>query len=402
MRILIADDAGTIPPVAEPPPPRRGRAAARKLQKPASAAEPFTLVCEMATPPMAGAPAAIGAPDEDGCEFPGPIPACPPLDLRDQPELLAAALDALGLALLNRGCIKEGGKLIRQALEIRLAHFGDKHPATAASFNSIARVYRLEDNLIGAEKEVNRALKINLGFFGSRGLPVAINLNELGAIQLYLGKFADAVKSARDGQKILDKLGLAATDPNWTRLLDVEGRALLEMNKLPDAEEVLAEAVKIDKAQVGDKHPKYATHLANLATVRWMRKDFVTARSDLSNAIDIYVNVVKLAGHPNLIDMYANLGSVLVNLGCLTDAKDYLCRALGLNRQLRGAGHTLVGNDHANLGRLYFRMGDQSRARAQFDKALRIYQQNVTNGTLPRRHPYILEAQEWMKKIPGS
>src|SRR5262245_31688499 len=67
---------------------------------------------------------------------------CTGVDLSNQPEQLSAILDALGIALLNRGCNTEGGKLIEEALEIRRRAFGPDHPSTAASLQSYARVLR--------------------------------------------------------------------------------------------------------------------------------------------------------------------------------------------------------------------------------------------------------------------
>src|SRR5688572_25265480 len=67
---------------------------------------------------------------------------CSGIDLSNQPEQLSAILDALGISLLNRGCNKEGGKLIEEALDIRRKAFGPDHPLTAASLNSYSRMLR--------------------------------------------------------------------------------------------------------------------------------------------------------------------------------------------------------------------------------------------------------------------
>ena len=48
----------------------------------------------------------------DGCPPPEPLPPCPPCSLHDQPELLATILDAIGMALLNRGCIDAGSQFV--------------------------------------------------------------------------------------------------------------------------------------------------------------------------------------------------------------------------------------------------------------------------------------------------
>ena len=112
----------------------------------------------------------------------------------------------------------------------------------------------------------------------------------------------------------------------------------------------------------------------------------------------VYEQVLGRVGHPNLIDTYANLGTLLAKTGNFATAKDHLCKALGLNQQLRGAGHTLVGNDHANLGYLYYDAGDRAAACEQFKKALDIYLANVKCKRLPKKHPYIAQAQVWLKQ----
>lgn len=393
MRILIADDSSTLPASVQD---IFGRA-------PAGASAGKTPSVESVIVAFSGRPAAAAAPakgTDDGCPPSEPLPPCPPCSLHDQPELLATILDAIGMALLNRGCLDAGSKFIAAALEIRLANFGKKHPYTAASYNSNARVLRIRDELIEAEKEVGKAIVINRKVYGSASLPVASNLNELGAVRLYQGDFKGALKAALIGLVILKKRGVYNEDPNTSRLLDIKGRALQGLGKVGPAESALTQAVKLDEKQVGVEHPKYATHRANLATVQEVRKNWSAAREGYEHAIRVYEQVLGRTGHPNVIDTYANLGSLLTRneVQDLATAKDHLCKALGLNTQLRGAGHTLVGNDHANLGRYYFAAGDKPAAATQFRKALDIYRENVKRKRLPKKHPYIQEAEIWLKR----
>ena len=49
---------------------------------------------------------------------------CAGVDLADQPERAAEILDALGISLLNRGCLEEGSELIEKALRIRRKFLG--------------------------------------------------------------------------------------------------------------------------------------------------------------------------------------------------------------------------------------------------------------------------------------
>jgi Tetratricopeptide repeat len=396
MRILIADDPSTLPASVQD---LFGRAPVGKAADKAPSVE-SVIVAFTGGPAAAAAPAkgtSVAAGD-DGCPPPQPLPPCPPCSLHDQPELLAQVLDAIGMALLNRGCIDAGSRFVIAAREIRLAHFGKNHPFTAASYNSYSRVLRNRDELIEAEKEVGKAIVINRRVYGSSGLPLAANMNELGCVRLYQGDSGGAYKAAERGLAILKKSRVIAEDPNTSRLLDVKGRALLGLNKLGPANTALSQAVKIDLKQVGADHPKYATHRANLATVQELQKNLTAAEAGYLEAVRVYETVLGRLGHPNLIDTYANLGTLKIKTGDFAAAKEHLCKALGLNEQLRGAAHTLVGNDHSNLGHLYYRMGDKAAACAQWQKALDIYLANVKRKRLPKKHPYIAEALRWLKE----
>jgi tetratricopeptide (TPR) repeat protein len=397
MRILIADDSSTLPASVQDMFARApvGKSA-DKTPSVESVVLAFTGGAAAATAaPAKGTASVSGA---DGCPAPQPLPPCPPCSLHDQPELLATVLDAIGMALLNRGCIDAGARFIEAARDIRLANFGKNHPFTAASYNSYARVLRNRDELIDAEREVGKAIVINRRVYGSSGLPLAANMNELGCVRLYQGDFNGALKAAERGLAILKKCKVYNEDPNTSRLLDVKGRALLDLRKLGPANTALSLAVKIDRKQVGVDHPKYATHRANLATVQEEQKDYAEAEQGYLEAVRVYEQVLGRTGHPNLIDTYANLGSLLTRTRNFATAKEHLCKALGLDEQLRGPGHTLVGNDHALLGRLYYEMGDMPAACGQFGKALAIYTANVKCKRLPRKHPYIADVQKWLKK----
>ena len=407
MRIIIADDAAELPQqwaAALSNASFTALPALKSAKQRAEIAEAFVVACTPGCEPAGDS--SVPVPD-DGCAPVKPLPLCPPCDLRDQPELLASILDSLGVALLNRGCVAEGKRLVVLALQIRRTLLGKHHPAVAASLNSFARVLRLEDDLLRAGKAIDEALQINSKVFGSSGQPLVATYTEMGVLQLYQGDDRAAKRSAMRGLAILKRCGLDPQDPNTTRLLDVLGRALLARGRLSAARsadalfakatKTLTRAVNIDLRQVGPNHPKYATHRGNLAGAQWAQGNLPLAETGFREVIRVYETVLNRPAHPNLLDAYANLGSVLTEAGRYLEAKEALCTALGRNQQARGPNHTLVGNDHANLGRLYFAMKADQLARQQFQKALAIYLANVKAGRLPAKHPYIAEARDWLR-----
>lgn len=323
------------------------------------------------------------------------------LDLGDEPEHTATILDALGIVLLNSGMLEEGAKLIELALQIRRKFFGNDHPATALSLNSYSRVQRERGDYEAATIAVQDALRINRKVYGERGLPVAVSLKELGIVQLLQGLFTDARASASEGLEILKQTGLYETDPNTTRLLDVLGRAQCALHELDAAEETYKRLLPLDEKQLGTrKHPKYATHLANFGLVLEQRGKRAGAIRAYQNAIDLYVETLNWNRHPNLIDTYANLGSLLRSLPKQAkDAGRYLQKALDLGVQIRGESHLLVGNDYANLARWQYDTGARDEATKGFTRALAIYSLNVRKRALPTNHYFIAEALTWQGRI---
>jgi tetratricopeptide (TPR) repeat protein len=322
------------------------------------------------------------------------------LDVGDQPEQSSAVFDALGIALLNRG-VPEGAALIELGLRIRRKFYGNDHPVTALSINSYSRVQRERGDYEGATASANDALRINRLVFGEAGYPVAASLLELGLVQLLQGLFAEALRTGEEGLAILRAVGLYETDPNSTRLMDVIARAQGALNQLDTAEASFKTLLELDRKQLGTrKHPKYATHLANYGGVLEAQKKRRAAAKTYLNAIDLYLNSLNRDRHPNLIDLYANLGSLLrTPPEDLKGAGRYLEKALQLGIAVRGESHTLVGNDYANLARWHYDAGARDNASKGFTKAMGIYELNVRDTALPSDHFFIAEALTWQGRI---
>jgi tetratricopeptide (TPR) repeat protein len=320
------------------------------------------------------------------------------LDLEDQPEQSSAILDQLGLALLHRGRVEDGYKLIERGLQIRREFYGDDHPETALSLNSHARALRQLGNFIGAEAAVRQALAINSRVYGGNSLPVALNLNELAVIQLQLGQFTAAEQSAQSGLNILEALHLDCTDPNVSRLLNSLGRVHQTRGNYERAAAIYTRALDLDRRQVGERHLKYATHLLNYAAVKAGLGKLQEAQKDMSAAIHIVREDVQRPRHPDLIDALANLGSILRAMGNLDDAQEVLQQALELDIEVRGKDHPYVGNDHARVGRVAYDRRDFDGAASSFRAAMAIYDENVSHGRMPAEHAFIAEAQAWLAR----
>jgi tetratricopeptide (TPR) repeat protein len=335
---------------------------------------------------------------DDSTSLPENLPGTLKVDLRGEPEHSGAILDSVGQALLHRGRVEDGKKLIERALEIRRGFFGEDHPETARSLNSYACALRQSGDATSAEAEVRKSLTINSRVFSGSSYPVALNLNELAVTQVQLGQFAAAEQSAQSGLNTLEGLHLECTDPNVTRLLDVLGRVQQTRGNYERAAAIYKRVLDLDVRQVGRRHLKYALHLLNFATVNAGAGKLEEAKEDMNTAVRIIREDLQQPCHPDLVDVLANLGSVLRAMGDLCAAKDVLKEALELNIKLRDRKHPYVGNDHARIGRVTYEQKDFSGAAESFRTALTIYEHNVNEGELPARHAFIAEAQAWLAR----
>ena len=67
-------------------------------------------------------------------------------------------------------------------------------------------------------------------------------------------KPAEAEKVLNESLAIYRKLGLMGNDLVWGELMPILGGTLLNLEKLPEAEEILREALTLCQNQQGDRH----------------------------------------------------------------------------------------------------------------------------------------------------
>ena len=150
--------------------------------------------------------------------------------------------------------IEEAEPLMRRALEIDEAAFGEQHPTVAIRLNNLAMLLQDTNRIEEAEPLMRRALEIDEATFGEQHPTVAIRLNNLAAL-------------------------------------------LRDTNRITEAEPLMWRALEIDEAAFGEQHPTVAIRLNNLATLLQATHRSEEAEPLMRRSLEIFDTFRRQTGH---------------------------------------------------------------------------------------------------------
>ena len=223
-------------------------------------------------------------------------------------EPTSRLLNQLGLLYLNRAEYSEAEPLMRRALAIDEASYGNEHPTVARGLNNLAQLLQETNRLVEAEPLMRRALAIDEASYGAEHPSVARDLNNLAIL-------------------------------------------LQNTNRLTEAEPLMRRALAIDEASYGPEHPEVATDLNNLAQLLKATNRFTEAEPMLRRSLDI-AEASYGANHPKVATRLHNLALLLQNTNRLTEAEPLMRRALAIDETSYGPEHPEVATDLNNLALL--------------------------------------------------
>jgi serine/threonine-protein kinase len=231
-------------------------------------------------------------------------------ELKDQPEVQARMLDAIGGLYLDVGLPDRAIDVFDASLSILKTVGREDTLEAAKALGGIANAYRERARIAEAEALARQALEIRRRLAGPRAPETADSLNTLGVV-LYL-----------QGQTI-------------------EGASLV------------GESVDIWRQTKGPDSPEFGSALMNLVRFWRERADYLTterfARSDLLKAEKFERERLGIRrktfgdAHPLTTNSLASLGLLLRIGGRAQEAEPLLRESLALRRQLYG------GNRHASV-----------------------------------------------------
>lgn len=221
----------------------------------------------------------------------------------------------LGLLFYTQGNWAEAESLIRRALAIYEASFGEAHPNVATGLNNLAQLLQNTNRLVEAEPLMRRALAIDEASFGEGHPNVATVLNNLAQLLQDTNRLAEAEPLMRRALTIAES-SFGEAHPKVAVSLNNLALLLMTTNRLVEAEPLMRRALAIDEDSFGEAHPNVARKLNNLALLLKDTKRLAEAEPLMRNSLEIFLQFTANTGHqhPSLNTVFENYLQMLQEL----------------------------------------------------------------------------------------
>ena len=287
-------------------------------------------------------------------------------------KLVAMASNDLGLLLTDTNRFEEAEPLLRRALEIETAAFGENHPAVARGLNNLGQLLKDTNRLEDAEPLLRRALEISEAHFGEQHPTVAICSNNLATLLHDTNRVEEAEPLLRRALEI-DSACFGEQHPNVAIRLNNLGQILKDTSRVEEAEPLMHRALEIDTAFYGERHPTVAIRLNNLGQLLQDTNRFEEAEPLTRRALEIDTASFG-ENHPDVALGLNNLGHLLHATNRSEEAEPLMRQALKIDTASFGEHHPAVARDFNNLATLLQKTNRIEEAEPLLRRALEINQ----------------------------
>jgi len=257
------------------------------------------------------------------------------------------------------------------------------HQAAVSYYQSILSASRY-DPVAGAEL-IEHALEAGL---------VDVAIEEGGSRFLpYLRSTLAYKEALAQGHNILSHISEPRKDAQFAKFAFELGWIHDDMGDARQAISYYEQALSIDKAVYGDRHPSVARDLNNIG-LAWY------ALGEAKKAITYYEQALSIDKavygdrHPDVATMLNNIGLAWYALGDAKKAITYYEQALSVNKAVYGDRHPDVARDLNNIGSAWYALGDSQRAKECFQQAYDIFREFYGD-----EHPSTRTVKEWLNRV---
>jgi serine/threonine protein kinase len=310
-----------------------------------------------------------------------------------QPEVRAELLESIGLAYRRQGLAPAAVPLFEQAVDIRRHERPADNGLIAVTLADLSRALQDAGQPVSAEANLQQALDLSQS--GEQARPI-----QTGEILIEFGNFELTVKSdpARAALFFRRALNLVRGVQGDQGLHAAEALVSLAnaarwTNDYGPAETYAREALGIFQRSVPRDHPEHANALQMLGSILIERDKYSEAEQVLKEALEIQRTVY---GPQSMAaaNTQANLGTLYDHKGDLGAAIEATESALRICRITPSQNVTAQGYYLDALANMYLKANKLATAEADARESLALY-----GRTLPADHLYVASSREVLGEI---
>jgi len=282
---------------------------------------------------------------------------------------LTEPLTCMGLALNGLGRYAEAAGHYSRALGLVEAVYGLDHPVRAVHLNNVATALRLQGKVAEAVARHGEALALGERHYGEAHSHTSMMRVNLGDALAKQGRLEEALPHYERALTMLR--GADGEHLRAAAVLLSLGNARADLGQLRQAEEAYREALALQEARLGPRHPDVALSRNNLGSVALDAGRMEDARAHFEAARVLWEASLG-PGHPKVASALYNLGHVELRRHQVRQALVYLRRALAVREKALGAEHPRVVQTLGLLGAALVQGGQLAEARELLERALAI------------------------------
>jgi len=274
-------------------------------------------------------------------------------ELAGQPEVQARLWSALGEIHGELGELEQGRRLVRRALEQQLVLPGDHRREIGDSRQRLGILERRLGNWAPARDELEAALVLRRDTEPPDSQALARVLAELGVLESAESHYERAEGFYRESLEIHRRRG----SPGGVAVgLNNLAATFAERGDFASAQELLEEALALNRKTYGARHPSVALNLSNIAFYLRRQGRQKEALENLREALAIDREIYGDA-HPKVARLLLVEGIALQQMGDLDGAEASYAEALPTLLHGLPAGSALIADARLGLGQLRVRQG---------------------------------------------
>ena len=294
-------------------------------------------------------------------------------ELSGQPVVQAQMLDALGRATEQVARLEDAERMLRRALDLRRAQFGNDHIDVATSLINLSGVIRQRGKGEEAEQAVREAMEIQKRVLGPRHPDVATTMTTVAVLTDDASRAESLVRAARDIQ--LAAYGASHTSVTNTNAILAD--YLSKRGAHGDAEALLRENVTIRERLFGRDNPSTAVAMTDLARFLSNYRHRIDAADSLyTEALGIF--------RKQPPQYLVHVGGVLTGLTSLAeDRKDfvraerYARESMELHRRTWGPDHPMSTDPMGVVAQQLYNQRRYAEADTLIGEALAVIERTV-------------------------